>query len=95
MNNDPNDMFGKAFINAYLLGISNPKGHVYSQPHNHFCMKQYKKSSHFSFCLFIFIFFFILTRAMSESVLERLRWEAREKEVEKKVEAFRMEHIEK
>ncbi len=32
---------------------------------------------------------------MNESALERLRWEAKEKEVERKVEAFRREHIEK
>jgi len=28
MSNDPSDMFGKAFIDAYLLGVSNPKGYV-------------------------------------------------------------------
>ncbi len=39
MNNDPKDMFGKAFIDAYLLGVINPKGYVHSHPHNHFCMK--------------------------------------------------------
>jgi len=54
-------------------------------------MKQYKEPSHFSLCLFIFIFFFILARAMSESVLKRLRQEAREKEVERKTKAFRRE----
>ncbi len=32
---------------------------------------------------------------MSESALERLRWKTREKEVERKGEAFRMEQIEK
>jgi hypothetical protein len=32
---------------------------------------------------------------MSESALERLRQEARQKEVERKVEAFRKEQIEK
>jgi hypothetical protein len=58
-------------------------------------MKQYKEPSHFSLCLFIFIFFFILARAMSESVLKRLRQEAREKEVERKTKAFRREYIEK
>jgi hypothetical protein len=30
VTNYPNDMFGKAFIDAYLLGISNPKGYVHS-----------------------------------------------------------------
>jgi hypothetical protein len=30
VNNDPNDMFGKAFINDYLFEISNPKGYVHS-----------------------------------------------------------------
>jgi hypothetical protein len=73
MNNDPNKVFGKALIDAYLLGVSNPKGYVHSQPHNHFCMKQYKELSRFSFCLFVFIFFFILTSTMNESALERLR----------------------
>jgi hypothetical protein len=32
---------------------------------------------------------------MSESALERLRWEVKEKEVERKAEAFRREQIEK
>ncbi len=58
-------------------------------------MKQYKESSHFSFCFFIFIFFFILAGAMKESVLERLRKEVRGKEVERKVEVFKKEQIEK
>jgi hypothetical protein len=58
-------------------------------------MKQYMKLSRSSFYLFVFIFFFILVGATSESALERLRWEAREKEVERKVKAFRREHIEK
>jgi sensor domain CHASE-containing protein len=94
VNNDPNKVFGKALINVYLLGVSNPKGCVHSQPQNHFYMKQYKEPSHFSLCLFIFIFFFILVGAMSESVLKRLRQKAR-KEVERKVEALRREQIEK
>jgi hypothetical protein len=33
--------------------------------------------------------------AMNESALERLRQEVKEKEVEKKTEAFKREHIEK
>jgi len=28
-NNDQNDMFGKALIDIYLLGVSNPKGCVH------------------------------------------------------------------
>ncbi len=51
-------------------------------------MKHYKELLRFSLCLFIFILFFILVGAMSESALERLRKEAREKEVERKVEAL-------
>jgi hypothetical protein len=39
VSNDANDAFGKAFIDVYLLGVSNPKGHVHSQPQSHFCMK--------------------------------------------------------
>jgi hypothetical protein len=31
-NNDQNDMFRKALIDVYLLGVSNPKGWVHSQP---------------------------------------------------------------
>jgi hypothetical protein len=90
-----NDVFKKAPIDVYLLGVSKLKGYVYSQPQNHFCMKQYKELFlHFSFGLFIFIFFFMVARAMSESALERLRREARE-EVEIKAEAFRREHIKK
>jgi hypothetical protein len=91
VNNDRNKVFGKALIDVYLLGVSNPKGRVHSHPHNHFYMKQYKESSRSSFCIFIFIFFFMLTGDMSESVLERLRQEAKDKEVERKVEAFRRE----
>jgi len=30
VNNDPNDVFGKAIIDVYLLGFSNPKGCVHS-----------------------------------------------------------------
>jgi hypothetical protein len=30
MSDDPNDVFGKALIDAYLLGVSNPKGYVHS-----------------------------------------------------------------
>ncbi len=32
MSIDPNDVFQKALIDAYLLGVSNPKGYVHSQP---------------------------------------------------------------
>jgi hypothetical protein len=39
VSNDPNNMFGKAFIDVYLLGVSNPKGCVHSQTHSHFYMK--------------------------------------------------------
>jgi hypothetical protein len=28
MSNDPNNMFGKALIDAYLLGVSNLKGYL-------------------------------------------------------------------
>jgi hypothetical protein len=89
VSNDPNNVFGKALIDVYLLGVFNPKGRVHSHPHSHFYMKQYKESSRSSFCLFVIIFFFILTGDMSESVLERLRQKARDKEVERKVEAFK------
>jgi hypothetical protein len=30
VNNDPSDVFGKALIEAYFLGVSNPKGYVHS-----------------------------------------------------------------
>ncbi len=30
VSNDPNDVFGKALIDTYLLGVSNPKGYVHS-----------------------------------------------------------------
>ncbi len=39
VSNDPNELFGKALIDVYLLGVSNPKGCVHSQPQNHFYMK--------------------------------------------------------
>ncbi len=92
--NDRNDMFRKALIDVYLLGVSNPKGCVHSQPQIHFYLKQHKELLCFSFYLFIFTYF-ILIRAMSESVLKRLRRDAREKEVERKAKAFRREQIEK
>jgi hypothetical protein len=61
------------FIDVYLIGVSNLKGCVHSLPHNHFYLKQYEELSCFSSCLFIFIYLFILARAMSESALKRLR----------------------
>jgi hypothetical protein len=30
MNNDPNNVFGKALMDVYLLGVFNPKGYVHS-----------------------------------------------------------------
>jgi hypothetical protein len=36
VSNDQNEMFRKALIDAYLLGVSNPKGYLHSQPHRHF-----------------------------------------------------------
>ncbi len=38
-SNDQNNMFRKALIDVYLLGVSNPKGCVHSQPHKHFYLK--------------------------------------------------------
>jgi hypothetical protein len=32
VSNDQNDVFGKTLIDAYFLGVSNPKGYVHSQP---------------------------------------------------------------
>ncbi len=32
--NDQNDAFSEALINVYILKVYNPKGRVYSQPHN-------------------------------------------------------------
>jgi len=87
-------MCRKALIDVYLLGVSNPKGYVHSQPQTHFKLKQYKEPPCFSFFLFIFIYF-ILIRAMSESALERLKQEAKEKEVEIIAKVFRREQIEK
>jgi hypothetical protein len=42
----------------------------------------------FLFCLFIFVYFFILIEATSESILKKLKQEAREGELERKVKAF-------
>ncbi len=53
------------------------------------------KNRHIFHFVILFSFSFILARAMSENVLERLRREAKEKEVQRKVEAFRREQIEK
>ncbi len=88
---DRNNTFRKALIDVYLLEVYSPKGCVHFQSQRHFYSKQYKEPLHFSFYLFIFTYFFILIGAMNESVLERLRQEAREKEVKIKVEAFRRE----
>jgi hypothetical protein len=32
ISNDQNDMFNKALINIYIVGVSNPKGCIHSQP---------------------------------------------------------------
>jgi hypothetical protein len=32
VSNDQNDMFNKALIDIYILGVSNPKGCIHSQP---------------------------------------------------------------
>jgi hypothetical protein len=53
---DQNDMFRKAFIDAYFLGVSNPKGCVHSQPHKHSYLKRYKETR-----IFHFVFSFSLT----------------------------------
>jgi hypothetical protein len=42
-----------------------------------------------------FVYFFILSKATSESILKKLKWEAREKELERKVEAFRRGQVER
>jgi hypothetical protein len=36
VNNDPNNVFGKALIDVYLLEVSNLEGCVHSQPQSHF-----------------------------------------------------------
>jgi hypothetical protein len=51
---DQNNLLGKAFINVYLLRISNPKSCVNSPPQSHFYMKQYKEPSRFFFFSFSF-----------------------------------------
>jgi hypothetical protein len=89
-------MFRKAFIDVYLLGISNLKGCVHSQPQKHFYLKQYKESPRFSLCLFIFTYFFILIGVMNESALERQKskreggwersWSFRKEQIEKESE---------
>jgi len=48
-----------------------------------------------SFFFFVFAYFFILVKAMSESTLKNLRQEARKSELERKVEAFKREQIER
>jgi hypothetical protein len=58
-------------------------------------LKQYKEPPQLSFSLFIFVHFFILIEAMSESALEKLRQEARKKKLERKAKAFRRKQIEK
>ncbi len=81
----------KALIDVYILGVFNLKGCVHSQPQICFQWKQYKESPQLSCCLFVFAYFFILIEAMNESALEKLRWEARKKKLERKVKAFKRE----
>lgn len=38
-----NDAFSEALIDVYILEIYNPKGHIYSQPHGCYELKQYKE----------------------------------------------------
>jgi len=54
-------------------------------------LKQYKKISQPLFSLFILVYFFILSKAMSENALKKLQQEPREKKLERKVEAFKRE----
>jgi hypothetical protein len=39
IRNDQNDTFSEALIDIYILKVYNPKGHVYSQPHDHYQLK--------------------------------------------------------
>jgi len=63
---EQNDMFSKAPIDIHILGVSNPKGCVHSQPHSHFQLKQFKELLQLSLCIFIFAYFFVLIKVMSE-----------------------------
>ncbi len=93
VHNDQNDAFSEALIDVYIVEVSNSKGRIYSQPYNSYQLKQYRISSQPLFCLFILVYFFILLKAISESALEKLRQETKEKELERKVEAFKREQI--
>jgi hypothetical protein len=54
-------------------------------------LKQYKEPPQPLFYLLVLIYFFILLEVTSESTLEKLKQEARDRELERKVEAFRRE----
>jgi hypothetical protein len=58
-------------------------------------LKQYKEPPQPLFYLLILVYFFILLEAMSESTFEKLKQEAMERELERKVEAFRRKHVER
>jgi hypothetical protein len=87
-------MFRNAFINVYLLRVSNLKGCVHSQPQIHFYLKQYKELPCFSlsFCFHLPLH---LDKGHEWEHFKDVKKEIKEKEVERKVEAFRREHIEK
>jgi cell division protein FtsB len=50
-------------------------------------VEKYKKPLHPLSCLFVLVYFFLLLEAMNESALDKLKREARKKELEKKVQA--------
>jgi hypothetical protein len=52
-------------------------------------LKQYKEPPQPLFYFFNLVYLFISLEAMSESALKKLRRQARERELEKKAEAFR------
>jgi hypothetical protein len=81
IRNDQNGTFNEALIDVYILKVYNPKGHIYSQPQGRYQLKQYKEPQQPLLWFFVLIYFFILSEAMNESALKKLKQETREIEL--------------
>jgi len=58
-------------------------------------LEKYKELLHPLSCLFVSVYLFLLIEATSESALDKLKREARDRKLERKVEASMKEKVEK
>jgi hypothetical protein len=58
-------------------------------------LEKYKESSHHLSYLFVLVYFSILLKATSEITLNKLKGEARERDLKRKTKVVRKEHVER